>query len=156
MYSSACNCNYTVTGNIALGQSAYLHVVTILTGYNVNIDLEQYIYLHLTVTILWQVKLLIVTIYHVCTACNCNHTVTGNIALGQCFYLNLIVAILSQVILLWDNGCTRVLQKVLSLGSYYFSAMFYQTYFYYKPSKYSTFTETHFCNLFTQSQKADK
>ena len=51
---------------------------------------------------------------------------------------------------------TRVLQKVLSLGSDYFSATFYQTYFYYKPSKYSPFTETHFCNLFTQSQKADK
>ena len=32
---------------------------------------------------------------------------------------------------------TRVLQKVLSLGSDYFSATFYQTYFYYKPSKYS-------------------
>ena len=46
---------------------------------------------------------------------------------------------------------TRVLQKVLSLGSDYFSAMFYQTYFYYKPSKYSSFTETNFCNLFTQS-----
>ena len=30
---------------------------------------------------------------------------------------------------------TRVLQKVLSLGSDYFSATFYQTYFYYKPSK---------------------
>ena len=44
---------------------------------------------------------------------------------------------------------TRVLQKVLSLGSDYFSATFYQTYFYYKPSKYSPFTETHFCNLFT-------
>ena len=51
---------------------------------------------------------------------------------------------------------TRVLQKVLSLGSDYFSATFYQTYFYYKPSKYSPFTETHFCNLFTQSRKADK
>ena len=50
----------------------------------------------------------------------------------------------------------RVLQKVLSLGSDYFSAKFYQTYFYYKPSKYSLFTETHFCNLFTQSRKADK
>ena len=24
-----------------------------------------------------------------------------------------------------------------------------------KPSKYSPFTETHFCNLFTQSRKAD-
>ena len=51
---------------------------------------------------------------------------------------------------------TRVLQKVLSLGSDYFSATFYQTYFYYKPSKYSPFTETHFCNLLTQSGKADK
>ena len=51
---------------------------------------------------------------------------------------------------------TRVLQKVLSLGSDYFSATFYQTYFYYKHSKYSPFTETHFCNLFTQSRKADK
>ena len=50
---------------------------------------------------------------------------------------------------------TRVLQKVLSLGSDYSSATFYQTYFYYKPSKYSPFTETHFCNLFTQSRKAD-
>ena len=48
---------------------------------------------------------------------------------------------------------TRVLQKVLSLGSLYFSATFYQTY---KPSKYSPFTETHFFNLFTQSRKADK
>ena len=36
-----------------------------------------------------------------------------------------------------------VLQKVLSLGSDYFSATFYQTYFYYKPTKYSPFTETH-------------
>ena len=39
---------------------------------------------------------------------------------------------------------TKVLQKVLSLGSDYFSATFYQTYFYYNPSKYSPFTETHF------------
>ena len=54
------------------------------------------------------------------------------------------------------DPCTRVLQKVLSLGSDYFSATFNQTYFYYKPSKYSPFTETHFCNLFTQSRKADK
>ena len=45
--------------------------------------------------------------------------------------------------------------KVLSLGSDYFSTLFYQTYFYYKPSKYSPFTDTHFCNLFTQSRKAD-
>ena len=51
---------------------------------------------------------------------------------------------------------TRVLRKVLSLGSDYFSVTFYQTYFYYKPSKYSPFTETHVCNLFTQSRKADK
>ena len=53
-------------------------------------------------------------------------------------------------------SCMRVLPKVLSLGSDYFSATFYQTYFYYKPSKYSPCTETHFCNLFTQSSKADK
>ena len=51
---------------------------------------------------------------------------------------------------------TRVLQKVLSQGSDYFSATFYQTYFYYKPSKYSPFTETHFCNIFIQPRKADK
>ena len=50
----------------------------------------------------------------------------------------------------------RVLQKVFSLGSDFLSATFYQTYFYYKPSKYSPFAETHFCNLFTQSRKADK
>ena len=56
----------------------------------------------------------------------------------------------------FQHICMSVLQKVLSLGSDYFSATFYQTYFYYKPSKYSPFTETHFCNLFTQSQKADK
>ena len=47
-------------------------------------------------------------------------------------------------------------QKVLSLGSDYFSATFYQTYFYYKPSKYFPFTGTHFYNLSIQSQKADK
>ena len=51
---------------------------------------------------------------------------------------------------------TRVVQKVLSLGSDYFSATFYQIHFYYKPSKYSPFTETHFFNIFTQSRKADK
>ena len=50
----------------------------------------------------------------------------------------------------------RVLQKVLSLDLDYFSATFYQTYLYYKHSKYSPFTETYFCNLFTQSRKADK
>ena len=32
----------------------------------------------------------------------------------------------------------RVLQKVLSLGSDYFSATFYQTYFYYKPSNFQS------------------
>ena len=48
------------------------------------------------------------------------------------------------------------LSPFLSLGSDYFSATFYQTYFYYKPSKYSPFTDTHFCNLFTQSRKVDK
>ena len=52
--------------------------------------------------------------------------------------------------------CTRVLQKVLSLGSDYVSATVYQTQFYYKPSKYYPFTETHFCNHFTQSRNADK
>ena len=51
---------------------------------------------------------------------------------------------------------TGVLQNVLSLDLDYYSAKFYQTYFYYKPSKYSPFTETHFCNLFTQLWKADK
>ena len=49
---------------------------------------------------------------------------------------------------------TGVLQKVLSLGSEYSSATFDQTYFYYKPSKDSPFTKTHFCNLFTQSRKS--
>ena len=44
------------------------------------------------------------------------------------------------------NALYEVLQKVLSLGSDYFSATFY-----YKPSKYSPFTETHFCNLFVPS-----
>ena len=57
---------------------------------------------------------------------------------------------------LFDVENTRVLPNVLSLGSDYFSATFYPIYFYYNPSKYSPFTETHFCNLFTQSRKADK
>ena len=48
---------------------------------------------------------------------------------------------------------TRVLQKVLSLGSDYFSATFYQTYFYYNPSKYSPFTKTHFRNLLPSREK---
>ena len=48
---------------------------------------------------------------------------------------------------------TRVLQKVLSLGSDYFSATFYQTYFYYKSSKFSPFTETHFFVIFLSSRE---
>ena len=48
---------------------------------------------------------------------------------------------------------TKVLQNVLPLGSDYFSATFYQTYFYYKPSKYSPFTETQFCNLLPSREK---
>ena len=54
------------------------------------------------------------------------------------------------------TSSTRVLQKILSLGSDYFRATFYQTYFYYKLSKYSPFTETRFCKFFTQSRKTDK
>ena len=69
----------------------------------------------------------------------------------MCGYLFL----LRGIILKYTNIISAVLMK-LSLGSDYFSATFYQTYFYYKPSKYSPFTETHFCNLLTQSQKADK
>ena len=48
---------------------------------------------------------------------------------------------------------TRVLQKVLSLGSDHFSATFYKTYFYYKPSKYSPFTETHFLTFLPSREK---
>ena len=48
---------------------------------------------------------------------------------------------------------TRVLQKVLSLGSDYFSATFYQTYFYYKPSKYSPFTEDIFVTFLPSREK---
>ena len=48
---------------------------------------------------------------------------------------------------------TRVLQKVLSLGSDYFSTTFYQTYFYYKPAKYSPFTETHFLTFLPIREK---
>ena len=48
---------------------------------------------------------------------------------------------------------TRVLQKVLSLGSDYFSATFYQTYFYNKPSKYSHFTETHLVTFLPSREK---
>ena len=48
---------------------------------------------------------------------------------------------------------TRVLQNVLSLGSDYFSATFYQTYFYYKPSKYSPFIEAHFVTFLPSREK---
>ena len=47
---------------------------------------------------------------------------------------------------------TRVLQKVLTLGSDYFSATFYQTYFYYNLQSIPPFTETHFCNLSREKQ----
>ena len=40
------------------------------------------------------------------------------------------------------------MHKVLSLGSDYFSATFYQTYFYYKP-----FTETHFVTFLPSREK---
>ena len=43
--------------------------------------------------------------------------------------------------------------KSLSLGSDYFSATFYQTYFYYKPSNYSPLYRHTFCNLFTRREK---
>ena len=52
----------------------------------------------------------------------------------------------------YRGGGGGVLQKVLSLGSDCFSATFYQTYFYCKPSKYSPFAETHFCNFFAKSR----
>ena len=44
-------------------------------------------------------------------------------------------------------------KKFLSLGSEYFSATFYQTYFHYKPSKYSPFAETHFCTILPSREK---
>ena len=50
------------------------------------------------------------------------------------------------------RATTRVLQKVLSLGSDYFSVTFYQTYFYDKPSKYPPVLK-HFCNLFFSSRE---
>ena len=67
-------------------------------------------------------------------------------------------AVKDPPILQYSEVYTRVLQNVLSLGSDYFSATFYQTYFYYKSSKYSPLTEKHFCNLYTctQSRKADR
>ena len=64
-----------------------------------------------------------------------------------------VPVLLLRCIALW---CTRVLQKVLSLGSNYFSATFYQTYFHYKPSKYSPFTETHFLKPFYPVAKSRK
>ena len=47
----------------------------------------------------------------------------------------------------------RVLQKVLSLDLDYFSATFYQTYLYYKHSKYSPFTETYFVTFLPSREK---
>ena len=55
----------------------------------------------------------------------------------------------------WSRYTYEGPAKVSSLGSEYFSAMFFKHIFYYKPSKYPPFTETHFCNLFIQSRKAD-
>ena len=47
----------------------------------------------------------------------------------------LLAALFISVSNRYQKKTTKVLQKVLSLGSDYFSATFYQTYFYYKPSK---------------------
>ena len=52
-----------------------------------------------------------------------------------------------------ENGSTRVLQKSLSLDSDYFSATFYQTYFYYKPSKYSPLLKHIFVTLLPSREK---
>ena len=57
---------------------------------------------------------------------------------------------MSAVRLLYIRGSCK---KVLSLGSDYFSATFYQTYFYYKPSKYSPFTETYFVTFLPSREK---
>ena len=43
--------------------------------------------------------------------------------------------------------------KSFVTGSDYFSVTFYQTYFYYKPSKYSPFTETHFVTFLPSHEK---
>ena len=48
---------------------------------------------------------------------------------------------------------TRVLQKILSLGLDYFSATFYQTYFYYKPSKYSPLLKHIFVTFLPSREK---
>ena len=50
-----------------------------------------------------------------------------------------------------DN--TRALQKVLSLGSDYFSATVYQTYFFYKPSKYSPLLKHTFVTFLPSREK---
>ena len=50
-------------------------------------------------------------------------------------------------------ACTRVLQKVLSLGSDYFSATFYQTYFYYKPLKFSPLLKHIFVTFLPSREK---
>ena len=52
-----------------------------------------------------------------------------------------------------NSQYTRVLQKVLSLGSDYFSATFYQTYFYYKPSKYPPLLKHIFVTFLSSREK---
>ena len=47
----------------------------------------------------------------------------------------------------------RVLQKVLSLGSDYFSATFYQTCFYYKPSSISPLLKHIFVTFLPSREK---
>ena len=51
---------------------------------------------------------------------------------------------------------TRVTQKVLSLRLFCKSYRNFPKVFYCKPSTYSPFTESHFCNLRTQSRKVEK
>ena len=55
-----------------------------------------------------------------------------------------------------SSNHTRVLQKVLSLGSDYFSATFYQTYFYYKLSKYSPLLKHIFVTFLPSREKQIK
>ena len=72
-------------------------------------------------------------------ACGISSSVSQNICVPASVDGKLCLKI-SVSLLVWMGNC----------------ATFYQTYFYYKPSRYSPFTETHFCNLFTQSRKADR
>ena len=48
---------------------------------------------------------------------------------------------------------TRILQKVLSLGLNYFSVKFYQTYFYYRPSKYFPLQKHIFVSFLSSHEK---